>query len=120
MIVLRLSLKPILFACLFFFSAGIANAQDVQKIVAIVNDEIISGYDLNQRIALTIVMSGFPDTQETRQQLRKPTLAKLIDDRLKSQEAKKNNLSISDEDVNRALTSFDKTFCFVKIVIFIR
>lgn len=108
MIVLRLSLKPILFACLFFFSAGIANAQDVQKIVAIVNDEIISGYDLNQRIALTIVMSGFPDTQETRQQLRKPTLAKLIDDRLKSQEAKKNNLSISDEDVNRALTSFEK------------
>ena len=35
-----------------------AAAQDVQKIVAVVNDEVISGYDLNQRIKLTIILSG--------------------------------------------------------------
>jgi peptidyl-prolyl cis-trans isomerase SurA len=73
-------------------------AQDVQKIVAIVNDEIISGYDLNQRIALTILLSGFPDTQKTRQQLINPTVARLIDDRLKMQEAARFNISVGGEE----------------------
>ncbi|MCC3304866.1 peptidylprolyl isomerase [Sneathiella sp. HT1-7] len=83
-------------------------AQDVQKIVAIVNDEIISGYDLNQRIALTILLSGFPDTQETRQQLINPTVARLIDDRLKMQEAARFNISVSDEQVFEAISFLEK------------
>lgn len=85
-----------------------ASAQDIQNITAIVNDEIISGYDLNQRISLTIMLSRFPDTQETRQQLVKPTLTKLIDDRLKLQEAATYNLSVSDEEVAAALADFEK------------
>lgn len=85
-----------------------ALAQDVQKIVAIVNDEIISGYDLNQRIALTILLSGFPDTQETRQQLINPTVARLIDDRLKMQEAARFNISVSDEQVFEAISFLEK------------
>lgn len=76
-----------------------ALAQDVQKIVAVVNDEIISGYDLTQRIKLTIVLSGFPDTEETRRQLVNPTVSRLIDDRLKLQEAQRYNVSVSDEEV---------------------
>ena len=83
-------------------------AQDVQKIVAIVNDEIISGYDLNQRIALTILLSGFPDTQKTRQQLINPTVARLIDDRLKMQEAARFNISVSDEQVFEAISFLEK------------
>ncbi len=85
-----------------------ALAQDVQKIVAIVNDEIISGYDLDQRIALTIALSGFPDTQETRQQLINPTVARLIDDRLKLQEAARFNINISDEQVLEAVAFLEK------------
>jgi peptidyl-prolyl cis-trans isomerase SurA len=85
-----------------------ALAQDVQKIVAVVNDEIISGYDLNQRIALTIVLSGFPDTPETRKQLVNPTVARLIDDRLKLQEAARYNISISDEQVLEAVAFLEE------------
>ncbi len=86
-----------------------ALAQDVQKIVAIVNDEIISGYDLDQRIALTIMLSGFPDTRETRQQLVNPTVARLIDDRLKLQEADRFNITISDEQVLEAVAYLERT-----------
>lgn len=93
-------------AMLFVMTTALA--QDVQKIVAIVNDEIISGYDLNQRIALTILLSGFPDTQETRQQLINPTVARLIDDRLKMQEAARFNISISDEQVFEAISFLEK------------
>ncbi|MDF2368103.1 peptidylprolyl isomerase [Sneathiella sp.] len=85
-----------------------ALAQDVQKIVAIVNDEIISGYDLNQRITLTILLSGFPDTQETRKQLVNPTVARLIDDRLKMQEAARFNIAVSDEQVFEAISFLEK------------
>lgn len=86
-----------------------ALAQDVQKIVAVVNDEIISGYDLDQRISLTIMLSGFPDTQETRQQLVNPTVARLIDDRLKMQEADRFNISITDEQVLEAVSYLERT-----------
>tara|TARA_R110000824_G_scaffold7508_8_gene33535 strand:- start:6060 stop:7334 length:1275 start_codon:yes stop_codon:yes gene_type:complete len=94
-------------AALFVLSA--AAAQDVQKIVAVVNDEVISGYDLNQRIKLTIILSGFPNTDRTRQQLVDPTLARLIDDRLKMQEAARYNISISDEEVLNAIAYLEET-----------
>lgn len=93
-------------AALLVLSA--AAAQDVQKIVAIVNDEVISGYDLTQRIKLTIILSGFPDTQQTRQQLVEPTVARLIDDRLKMQEAARYNISVSDQEVLNAVTYLEK------------
>ena len=86
-----------------------AAAQDVQKIVAVVNDEVISGYDLNQRIKLTIILSGFPDTQQTRQQLVDPTVARLIDDRLKMQEAARYNITVSDEEVLNAIAYLEET-----------
>jgi len=108
MIVPHLSLKSLVLTCTLLLFAGSASGQDIQKIAAIVNDEIISGYDLSQRISLTIVMSGFPNTQETRNQLVKPTLTRLIDDRLKLQEAKKNNLTASDAEAAKALENFEK------------
>ncbi len=103
-----------LITCSLFMLASLliapltAVSQDIQKIVAIVNDEIISGYDLEQRISLTILLSGFPDTQETRNQLRQQTLSRLIDDRLKVQEAAKYNISVTDEEANAALLDFEK------------
>lgn len=108
MSVLRTLLNAVAFAGLLVLASPPTVAQDVQNIAAIVNDEIISAYDLDQRISLTILMSNFPNTAETRQQLVKPTLTKLIDDRLKLQEAKQYNLSVSDEDVAAALENFEK------------
>ncbi|MCR9212614.1 MAG: peptidylprolyl isomerase [Proteobacteria bacterium] len=99
--------RLLLTLCLIAVPA-VALSQDIQKIAAIVNDEIISGYDLEQRVALTILLSGFPDTPETRNQLRQQTLSRLIDDRLKAQEAAKYNISVSDEEANAALIDFEK------------
>jgi peptidyl-prolyl cis-trans isomerase SurA len=108
MIPFHFSLKAVLLGWLMLISPILVQAQDIQRIAAIVNDEIISGYDLNQRIALTIMLSGFPNTEETKQQLTKPTLTRLVDDRLKVQEAEKYNLSVSDEEINQALTIFEE------------
>lgn len=94
-------------AALMLNSAG-AIAQEVQKIVAVVNDEVISGYDLVQRISLTILMSGFRDSSQTRQQLVQPTLRRLIEERLKLQEAARFNLSVSDVEMNKAVDRIER------------
>lgn len=105
---LRLTIGRIFLALSLVLAPAAALSQEIQRIAAIVNDEIISGYDLEQRTALTILLSGFPDTQETRNQLRQQTLSRLIDDRLKAQEAAKYNISVSDQEANAALLDFEK------------
>lgn len=109
MSVLRTLFNAAVFVGWFALSPPLATAQDIQNIAAIVNDEIISAYDLDQRISLTILMSRFPNTEETRQQLVSSTLTKLIDDRLKLQEANQYNLSVSDEEVAATLDNFEKS-----------
>ena len=89
-------------------SPRMATAQNVQNIVAVVNDQVISGYDLRQRIALTIALSDFPDTEETRKQLVNPTIARLIDDALKIQEAERFNVTVGDEEVLKAIEYLER------------
>ncbi len=85
-------------------------AQEVQKIVAIVNEDIISGFDVIQRISLRIFMGGLPDTRTTREQLVPSTINTLIDDRLKAQEAARFNIKASDREVNEAIDRFEKRY----------
>ncbi|GLQ07569.1 peptidylprolyl isomerase [Sneathiella chinensis] len=91
-----------------FTAASAVRAQDVQRIVAVVNDEVISGYDVLQRISLTIAMSGFSNDNETRRRLVQPTITRLIDDRLKLQEAARFNLTVSDMEMNEAIDQIEK------------
>src|SRR5690606_14961922 len=49
---------------------GGSAAQDAQGIAAIVNDHIISRYDLDQRVKLVMVTSGIPDNPETVNRIR--------------------------------------------------
>ena len=56
---------------LFLMSSAFANAQQNQvlRIHAIVNDDVISFYDLIQRIRLVILTSSINDSLETRRRL---------------------------------------------------
>ncbi|MBL4908318.1 MAG: peptidylprolyl isomerase [Sneathiella sp.] len=104
----RKFLESILIVLFLGIGIGRATAQDVQKIVAVVNEEVISGYDLVQRISLTILMSGFPDNAQTRRRLVNPSLTRLIDDRLKLQEAARFNLTVTDLEMNKAVDLLEK------------
>ena len=87
---------------------GGARAQDTLGIAAVVNDKVISVYDLSLRINTVVVFSGLPDTPETRQRLVPQVLQTLIDDELKRQEAKRLGVSISEGEINRALRNLEK------------
>ena len=86
-------------------SAGVAGAtaQSVQRIAAVVNDTVISGYDLDQRLGLVVATAGVPPTSENIERIRPQILRALIDEALQIQEARDNNIEISEEQIDEAI-----------------
>lgn len=77
--------------------------QDAFRPAAVVNDEVISVLDLAMRVRLAIVGAGVRDSQEVRRRLTPQILSGLIDERLQLQEAERLDISVTDDDVARAL-----------------
>ncbi|MCZ6840123.1 MAG: peptidylprolyl isomerase [Alphaproteobacteria bacterium] len=76
-----------------------ATAQEVQRIAAIVNDEVVSVMDLVGRINLVIFSSGLQDSAETRKRIGPQVLRTLIDERLRLQEARRQNVSVTEAEL---------------------
>lgn len=75
-------------------------AQQVAGIAAVVNDEAISMSDVMDRMKLVIVSSGLPDTPEIRAKIKNQIIENLIEEQLKFQEAARNKIKVSEEDIN--------------------
>lgn len=80
-----------------------AAAQTMFRPVAIVNDSAITGYDLAQRAQIMTVL-GF--TAASADALRAAALDRLIEDRLKAQEARRAGLTASPEQVAAGIAEF--------------
>ncbi|HEX3953632.1 MAG TPA: peptidylprolyl isomerase [Stellaceae bacterium] len=78
------------------------------RIAAVVNDEVISVFDLASRIRLVATSSVIPDSPETRQRIANQILRSLIDERLELQEAKKQNVTATDAEIKNALDQIEK------------
>lgn len=83
-------------------------AQDVLRIAAVVNDDVISFYDLSARMRMVMLSSGLQDTPEMRQRLKDQVLRRLIDEKLQLQEAKRNNISVPQSEIDEALGEIAK------------
>lgn len=78
--------------------------QIADGVVATVNDQIITGFDLRQRMLLIIAMSEVQPTAQDLVQIERQALDSLIEERLKSQElARYPDLRISDADIDAEL-----------------
>jgi peptidyl-prolyl cis-trans isomerase SurA len=82
--------------------------QDLQRIAAIVNDEIISFFDLESRVRFMVASTGAPDNAETRKRFQQQVLKAMIDERLEKQEAAKNNIKVTEQEIKRALDDFER------------
>jgi peptidyl-prolyl cis-trans isomerase SurA len=80
-----------------------ACAQQDQGIAAIVNDDIISRHDLESRILLFLATSNSQDTPENRRRLAPEVLRTLIDDTLKRQEMRRQNITVGQAEIDRTL-----------------
>ena len=87
-----------------------ADAQGVQRIAAIVNDELISDYDLQQRIQLLLATAASRPTPETIRRMQSQVLDALIDERVQLQEAVRLNLTVSDAEIENAIRSIEARF----------
>lgn len=79
-------------------------AGEVLGIAAIVNDSVISRYDLDQRVRLIMVTSGIPPTPENVDRIRSQVLRSLIDEQLQLQEAARMEIEIKEEDIDASIT----------------
>jgi peptidyl-prolyl cis-trans isomerase SurA len=73
------------------------------RIAAVVNDNVISTSDVEARMGMAFLSSGLPDTPEVRQRLVVQILRSLIDEQLELQEAKKNDITVSNDEINQTL-----------------
>lgn len=85
-----------------------ANAQTLARPVAVVNDSIITQYDLDNRIALAIASSGLPNNPQTRQKTQKQVMQSLINEVLQLQEARKVGINIGPTDVDATIARIAK------------
>ncbi len=74
-------------------------AEQVAGIAAVVNDDAISMADVRERMKLILVSSGLPNNDEIRSKILPQVVESLIEEQLKLQEARRNKLEISDEEV---------------------
>ena len=88
-------------AFLSLLQPGIALAQNL-TIAAVVNDAVITQFDLDQRIQLAINSSGLRDTPDTRNRLRPQVMRTLIDEKLQEQEGKRRGISVNSLEVENA------------------
>ncbi|MFM1960911.1 MAG: hypothetical protein RL588_2428 [Pseudomonadota bacterium] len=81
-----------------------------ESVAAVVNDEIISTFDLAQRMRLLIATSGIQPTQQNLPQFQREALSGLVDERLQIQELRrvereqKIEIIPNDADVDEQLT----------------
>ena len=78
------------------------------RIAAVVNDEVISYFDLVSRMRMVEISSNLPDTAETRQRIGGQVLRALVDEKLQLQEAKRQNIVATDDELNNALSQLEK------------
>ncbi len=101
-----------LFAAALLVGAGLwpapAEAQKDQRIAAVVNDDVVSFYDLNERLKMIISSSNLRDSPELRRRLRSQMLSDLIAEKLQMQEAKRLNIKVEKEEIDKQLARLEK------------
>ncbi len=85
-----------------------------ESVAAVVNDDIVSSYDLMQRMRLLMVSSGVQPTQENLPQLEQEALRSLIDEHVQLQElrrvekAQKITIISTDKEVDEQIDDIAK------------
>lgn len=85
-----------------------AAQQSVGRIVASVNDDAITDFDVEARAALLATAADLDVTPENRSQIARQALRELIDDQLKIQEAKRLDIDVSDQEVSAAIRTIER------------
>jgi len=82
-----------------------AYASRSEVIAAVVNDDAVSGSDVEERMRLIIASSGMPDNAEIRERMLPQIVTVLIEEKLKLQEATRMEIEITAQDVEQGFAA---------------
>jgi peptidyl-prolyl cis-trans isomerase SurA len=83
---------------------------NVRKATAIVNGEIVTGTDVDQRLALIVLANGGKVPPEEMARLRLQVIRNLIDETLQIQEAKAQKIDLTDDEVIQSFARVSQNF----------
>lgn len=83
---------------------------NVRKATAIVNDTVITGTDVDQRVALVAAANNVKLSAEDRDRLRLQVLRQLIDETLQIQQAKTADVTITKEELDQSYSRIARNF----------
>ncbi|MBX9945501.1 MAG: peptidylprolyl isomerase [Reyranella sp.] len=96
-----------LLVILIALGPAVASAQGL-RVVARVNDDAITDFDLAQRIQFAIRTTGLQDSPDLRQRMAAQVLRQMVDERLQIQNAKRLGLGATDAEVQQRLSDIER------------
>ncbi|MFM9829276.1 MAG: peptidylprolyl isomerase [Sphingomonas sp.] len=83
---------------------------NVRKPTALVNETVITGTDVDQRVALALAGNTVKLSEADREQLRLQVLSSLIDETLQIQEAKSREITVTGSEIDQSFGRIAKNF----------
>jgi len=84
------------------------SADESERVAVVVNDDIISVHDLDQRLKLTLLTANLPDSVETRSRIMPQVIRRLIDEHLELQEARKQKVEVDSGEVVTSIANIER------------
>ncbi len=85
-----------------------AHSAETHKIVAVVNDDIVSMLEVEDRVRMIMATTGLSNTKEVRQRLMPQVVRSLIDEKLQLQAARAGNILVSKDDIAGAIGTLER------------
>ena len=102
----RLLISSLFLATCISLHTSVSWAQTV-GIAAVVNYDVVTIYDVEDRVKMLIVTSEFKDSPQLRQRLTRQVLNRLINEKLKMQEANRLGIRISRKQLEKVYTDME-------------
>jgi len=96
------------FVAIILVLAPLAASAQSLRVVARVNDDAISDFELNQRILFAIRSSGLADSPEMRQRMAPQLLRQMVDERIQIGDAKRLGVKVTDTELNTRIAEIER------------
>ncbi len=108
---MRLTLRALLLAAALtgpaLLPAPVA-AQETNRIIAVVNGDVVTRADIEGRRRLFAITAGLPVSQQVLDRLTPQVTRMLVDERLRMQEVQRRRIAVTDEDIANAIQELER------------
>ena len=89
------------------YGENLDNEKDILKIAAVINDDVISIYDLMVRMEIVIATSNLNDSPQLREQLLPQVMRAMIDEKIQLQESERLAIIPTSQQIDDAIKSLE-------------